>query len=285
MPRGPDIQQKRFILGVGAQKAGTTWLHHYLSQQPFSDFGFRKEYHVFDAVESKPGGFYARARKSALAALKQDSQTVKASNAIRRMDFVLNTDAYFDYFAARFLNPDIHLTGDFTPAYATLRPETFAMIDAEFACRGVTVFPVFLMRDPVYRLQSFVRMNLRGATVKPGKTEEIALMEKSVNRPDAVKRGSYPETLRKLYAVFGRERLFLDLYETMFSERLQGDLSGWLGLELGPPPLGEMKNVSRTENALTEEEYNHFRALLAPSCDGIGELTGLDIDAHWRFRG
>ncbi len=279
------MRQKRFILGVGAQKAGTTWLHHYLSQQPFSDFGFRKEYHVFDAVESRPKGFHARARKSALAALKQDSQTLKARNAIRRMDFILNTDAYFDYFAARFLNPDIHLAGDFTPAYATLRSETFAMIDAEFARRGVSVFPVFLMRDPVYRLQSIVRMNLRGDTVKPGKAGEIARMEQSVTRPDAIRRGSYPETLRKLYGVFGRERLFIDLYETMFSERLQGDLSGWLGLEPGPAPLGEMKNVSRTTNALTEEEYDHFRALLGPSYDGVGELTGLDIDTHWRFRG
>ncbi len=260
-------------------------MHHYLSQQPFSDFGFRKEYHVFDAIESRPGGFHARARRAALAALKQDAQTEKARNAIRRVDFLLNTDAYFDYFTARFLNPDMHLTGDITPAYATLQPETFAMIDAEFARRGVTVFPVFLMRDPVYRLQSIVRMTLRDNAVKPGKAEEIVLMDDAVTRPDAIKRGSYPQTLKNLQAVFGRERLFLDLYETMFSARLQDELSRWLGLQLDPPPLEEMKNVSRTANALTRDEYDHFRARLAPSYDGVAELTGLDVHTHWRFQG
>ena len=137
MPRGPDIQQKRFILGVGAQKAGTTWLHHYLSQQPFSDFGFRKEYHVFYAVESKPGGFFARARKSALAALQQDSQTEKASSAIRRMDFILNPDAYFDYFAARFLNPDIQDHPEITPPsnFHQLRDTTGMLMRNTFSAK------------------------------------------------------------------------------------------------------------------------------------------------------
>ena len=37
-----------FVLGVGAQKAGTTWLHEYLASLPEVDLGFMKEYHVFD---------------------------------------------------------------------------------------------------------------------------------------------------------------------------------------------------------------------------------------------
>ena len=44
---------KIFILGVGAQKAGTTWLHSQLSTNNSIDFGFRKEYHVFDTIEKE----------------------------------------------------------------------------------------------------------------------------------------------------------------------------------------------------------------------------------------
>jgi hypothetical protein len=42
---------KIFILGVGAQKGGTTWLHRQLNNNKNIDLGFRKEYHIFDAIE------------------------------------------------------------------------------------------------------------------------------------------------------------------------------------------------------------------------------------------
>jgi hypothetical protein len=42
---------KTFILGVGAQKGGTTWLHRQLNKNKNIDLGFRKEYHIFDAIE------------------------------------------------------------------------------------------------------------------------------------------------------------------------------------------------------------------------------------------
>ena len=42
--------QKTFVLGVGAQKAGTSWLHHQLASRADTDFGFLKEYHVFDVI-------------------------------------------------------------------------------------------------------------------------------------------------------------------------------------------------------------------------------------------
>ena len=47
--------KKIFILGVGAQKAGTTWLHRQLIKSANFNFGHRKEYHVFDAMEKTLG--------------------------------------------------------------------------------------------------------------------------------------------------------------------------------------------------------------------------------------
>ena len=41
--------EKVFILGVGCQKGGTTWLHKQLDKHPNVNMGFTKEYHVFDA--------------------------------------------------------------------------------------------------------------------------------------------------------------------------------------------------------------------------------------------
>ena len=45
------VKCKTFLLGVGAQKAGTSWLHDQLNRRHDADFGFLKEYHIFDALE------------------------------------------------------------------------------------------------------------------------------------------------------------------------------------------------------------------------------------------
>ena len=50
-----------FLLGLGAQKAGTAWMHRYLESSPQCDPGFRKEYHVWDAVDL-PSGRVVRER-------------------------------------------------------------------------------------------------------------------------------------------------------------------------------------------------------------------------------
>ncbi len=72
-----------FLLGVGCQKGGTAWLHRYLEASPQCDPGFRKEYHVWDALDL-PAGRLARERIE-----KQGGQ---------RAAFLHEPDRYFDYF-------------------------------------------------------------------------------------------------------------------------------------------------------------------------------------------
>ena len=42
---------KTFILGIGAQRCGTTWFYEYLSQYENFNGGFAKEYHIWDALD------------------------------------------------------------------------------------------------------------------------------------------------------------------------------------------------------------------------------------------
>ena len=42
--------EKQFILGVGCQKGGTTWIYDQLNKIEKVDFGFKKEYHLFDTL-------------------------------------------------------------------------------------------------------------------------------------------------------------------------------------------------------------------------------------------
>ena len=52
---------KTFLLGVGAQKAGTTWVYRYLRSHPACAMGPIKEYAVFDTHE-RPELFSGRSR-------------------------------------------------------------------------------------------------------------------------------------------------------------------------------------------------------------------------------
>ncbi len=46
----PTTTDGIFLLGVGAQKAGTSWLHQQLHSRPDANFGFCKEYHIHDVL-------------------------------------------------------------------------------------------------------------------------------------------------------------------------------------------------------------------------------------------
>ena len=49
----PGLDSKIFILGVGAQRAGTSWLNSYLSSHPCVCMSEIKELHYFDALWSE----------------------------------------------------------------------------------------------------------------------------------------------------------------------------------------------------------------------------------------
>ena len=121
IPPGARWEQtlpKVFILGVGAQKSGTTWLHQYLQRHPNANMGFAKEYHIFDALYVNEVGIRKKWFQDRIS---------KFSNPLTRMTesdiftakFLSNTEFYFDYFEMLANSrTDTILTGDITPSYA-----------------------------------------------------------------------------------------------------------------------------------------------------------------------
>ncbi|MDA7431157.1 hypothetical protein N8463_01720 [Synechococcus sp. AH-601-P06] len=53
-----------FVLGLGAQTAGSSWLHAQLNRRRDANFGFLKEYHIHDARTLPEAGFSNRRRHS-----------------------------------------------------------------------------------------------------------------------------------------------------------------------------------------------------------------------------
>ena len=158
MTKSPDSSVNPpgvFMLRVGAQKAGTSWLHQQLHTGADADFGCLKEYHVLDA--------------RTIAELKRFRQLNCKPLQPRpwlRQCFIHNPEHYGDYFPwllskPRLRGAHILLTGGLTPSYALLSTDTLKSINTNFQACGIAVKPVFLMRNPIEWLISSKRMKLR----------------------------------------------------------------------------------------------------------------------------
>jgi hypothetical protein len=228
-----------FLLGVGCQKGGTAWLHRYLEASPQCDPGFRKEYHVWDALDL-PSGKLARARIEA-----QGGQ---------RAEFLHDPDRYFGYFSGLLEPPEIRLTADITPGYAALSIERLSMIRAGFRAHGVRPIAGYLLRDPVERIWSAARMDLRRKGQDAPEAPETRVGHMYLH-PMYADRTRYDLTMDALEQSFGREDVWYGFYERLFSHATLAPLCDFLGIDFHEPDFGRQVNVSpKSEGATLPED-------------------------------
>jgi hypothetical protein len=167
--------QKTFLLGLGAQKAGTTWVHQYLRGHPDCAFGAIKEMASLNIhFDGNIGGRRRVNKINALRdALEQAASDIgdgelpeeRMLQLLGKMDHVaadLGLDHYLRYFSTQFeQNPDAVLTGDITPGYCMMSQSALKQTKSRLEDTGYRVKALFLMRDPVERCFSALRMAYR----------------------------------------------------------------------------------------------------------------------------
>ena len=246
-----------FLLGVGAQKAGTSWLHDQLHRRSDADFGFLKEYHVFDALELER---FANFRPKRPTPLKWRTW--------RRARFIARPERYFDYFASRLKPTQIRLTGDITPSYAGLSAESYQRIQQAFAQRGVKTRAVFIMRDPVERFLSQQRMQLRkrGLLTPAHEIEHLNKASLKLLKRESP-RNDYPATLDALRGGLAESEIFIGLYETLFTAATHRELCRYLGIPEQIPDVNQRVNASQATTSVPLEVLQrlgrHFSPLVA----------------------
>jgi len=215
--------KKCFLLGVGAQKCGTTWLHQYLSANDNVNFGARKEYHIWDALFIKDcRKFIARPQDS----LRHALQTING--------------AYERYFEG-LMGHGITLTGDITPSYSGLPAASFSLIRKKMEARGFEVKVVFLMRDPFERCWSAVRMARRKGETDSTEIEQLRAAYKSAQ---FVFRTDYKSTIESLESVFDPRQIYYGIYEELFEHERVRALSDFLGVAFKPELASRTFNTS-----------------------------------------
>lgn len=234
-----------FILGVGAQKSGTTWLWKQLARH----LGHRslglKELHYWDER--------IRLHSQDL----RDEQAIQSFMTDESVEAItsVNHDQYFTPIkqaqrVQRWKLQTRPIVADITPAYAGLPRGVFRLIRKELELRRMDYRVIYFMRDPVARIVSAFNMRLRKGQVKRAGQEVLLpqmkakiTVESPVQSEDFAEeiirygrswhcqcRTRYEITVTNLREVFPPDRLFFGFNESI-SDSLQIEgLSKFLNL-------------------------------------------------------
>lgn len=274
------------MLGVGAQKSGTTWLHNYLKSSRQYDNGIFKEYHVFDAQDLPSEEWMLRrlTRLGADAVANLRAGVPADAAQLQRLAMLADNKVYFDYFTALVTRGrKVRATGDLTPDNAMLSAARMTGIRDEFDKRGVRTVGVFLMRDPVERVWSHIRMKDHRHPDRVTGTSEDRLLHAHADEPYWL-RTQYHQTLDNLSAALSPEAVHVGLYETLFRDDEQTRaISSLVGIPFVEPDFTSVRNFSpRAVDALPEEVARVVATHYAATYRGVAErLPHLDIARWW----
>lgn len=284
------MSEATLLFGVGATKAGTSWLRAYLAGHPSCHLRTINELHFFDALEQ---GRLARERaelrtlRDDLAARPLPADPDRAARRAQRLADLADWDAtlargdeaaYLAFLEkGREARP---VVADITPAYALLPVERLRRMAALVA----DVRFVYLMRDPVDRLWSHVRMIARrraepGEAIGPRAGRILARVLAGEETHIAV-RGDYRAALTRLWAAIDPARLFLGFYEDLFSEACIARLCGFLGIAPVPAAF-DLRVHAGVPVPMRRDQRRAAADFLAPQYEFVAARLGR-VPAAWQ---
>ncbi len=294
--KGGLPKQATLLFGIGAQKAGTSWLHSTLNRSPSCLAARFKEMHYFDVLwaGSEKGHYNLRLRH-----LQQESAALGTGtsrkdgtrlNKIAELAELLkiyvepqdNHRRYLEYVTKNYAGERIVL--DFTPSYSVLDRKGFA----EMAKLGRARF-LYVMRDPVDRMWSQFRMAVaeRGGPMDDADFEAACLDRLRQQQRDGVlgrvARANYIRTMTELEAAVPAPRIQYAFYETLFSQQAVTRICRFLGIDPVPVEGGERINPGRSME-LPEEAGALLMQALRPQYDAVFGKFGDAVPEAWRQR-
>ena len=194
-----------------------------------------------------------------------------------------NPAFYFRYFKRILARQDIWLTGDITPSYTAVPATVLGKIKDEFAASGIRVKALLLLRDPVERCWSALRMHKRRGEAAAG--IDLSLSDEEALRqyfrsPYARVRSSYDKIYAEVRKIFDEEDVHVDFYERLFSEEAVRSISNYLEISADYSFVKQKFNASPKQMQISiqlrqeiAEEYSdvyHFSAAAFPSLRSFG---------------
>jgi hypothetical protein len=282
---------------IGAQKAGTSWLDRYLRDHPEICLPVQKELHYWTTVR-QPGASHwwprvtfeleKMERRGFVERLFRGPERRRRDRSWRLADAMYRDTApghwaYADTLFQVWRGQPV--VGEITPDYAYLRAEVFA----EMAALHPDVRFVYILRDPIDRLVSALKMSMRRAvrTDAPriaARSFEDRL-ESAASDPEErnLELSRYDRTIRRLESVVAPERIGYFFYETIFAQPEVDRLADFLGVARRPGNFDKRVHAARgDEGALTPVMEARLAAVLAPTYAFVRARFGDRVPPQWR---
>ncbi len=272
-----------YFVCIGAQKAGTSWLHGMLRSHPDVWVPPAKELHYFDSIHC-PNRFIPNLRVKALRAAIDAVVAQKGSpSSIERLSWLSEFtygEPQDDDWYRRIMAPGASFKafGETTPAYSILPPKGFAHI-ARLAPKARLIF---ILRDPIDRMWSHLRFEAKRRN-DPSFTTEDTAIEWS-EKPTFADRTDYTRTIRHVSSAFPDDQLLILFYEDMVDAPHQflADACEFLGVrtDVEFPKIDKVINKSPRAD-LPSRLKKHLIERYAPLVDEIEARLGRVPEA-WR---
>lgn len=252
---------RTFVLGVGAQKGGTSWLYQQLAQCRGFQTGWMKEYHIWDVRE--------------VPVLKSGRRKIWKIKTLRRLQMYLMERfpaRYFTHFE-ELLSDENSLACDLTPSYSALSPETLLRIKQGMVDRGIDFKCVFIMRDPVRRCLSAFNMNRNRGEGREGvaMSEDVDDAFMRYVRSDHAKiRTEYQRTIAALKAGLAPEDYQILIFEEMFAAPQLEVIQSFLGVTFEVEATQKRVFATQYNTDVSEEALAFCRSSFAATYDEVG---------------
>ncbi|WP_299687205.1 sulfotransferase [uncultured Tateyamaria sp.] len=285
-----------FLYGIGAAKAGTTWLAHALRKHPHAAMPPAKEAHYFDSLAFGSSMWavdqmlVVRAKKrAAVRDAPNEDARARARAWVEELDRWIaligaqtRDDAGYEALMQRRAGADVRVVADITPAYALLDTQSLSSMAALNG--GHTKF-LMILRDPVDRLWSNIgmtlaRRNLLGRDASLARAELMAEVLSEQDDSPEMARSDYAGTLSRLYAAVPEARRLVLFFEELFVPETLTQLSDFLGIS--GPLQGPDRKVNATQSTqITPQERAQLAERLRPQYDDIQTRMGR-LPARWQ---
>jgi len=295
-----DLQNRTLLYCVGAQKAGTSWLHSYFGKHPEIHVPACKELHYFDNLmgpekgnvhkqrqtqltRKRPAGFLGTSKTKMKFPSREYSQALIDMHECEQGDHSSYKKVLCDGM------DDQNVVADITPSYSVLgAPELEVMLNVSPNTRFL-----YILRDPIERMWSSLRMifvaRKKAHSKFPNDFPDPSLYEmahKLVHKgahKRIVRRSDYARYLTALVDVVPQERRHIVFYEELFSQDVLDQISGFLGVS---PLTADLKTRVREGDdfSLPDDIRHELRNLLRPQYQYVSDMFGDRVPKTWDMK-
>ena len=277
---------------VGATKAGTSWLFRFLQSHPQCHVRSIKELHYFDALDLDERDWH---RTYLQGQRRQAAEQITDAKPARREKIARELADHDDLIALHRSEPeDIagylrylkkgrtaeRVVADVTPAYSLLSAERLH----KMACIAGQVRFIYIMRDPVARLWSHIRMNAARRARFPGEVQgranRIFWRYGRGKHPGIRARGEYRAALERVTSALKPTQLLVLFYEELFTQAAVNLICDFLGIEYRQADMRVRVNTGPPAT-MNDKQRQHARDWLADQYDYV-QATLDSVPDAWR---